>query len=72
MAEFDPYKAGEESRKKRMADMIAPNAYTAKTKSEQSSIDRRAKMFFQCQVVHPPQANAHFKLFRAKCKFHGQ
>lgn len=44
MAEFDPYKAGEESRKKRMADMIAPNEYTSRTKSGQSAIDRRAKM----------------------------
>ena len=44
MAEFDPYKAGEENRKKRMADMIAPNEYTSRTKSGQSAIDRRAKM----------------------------
>lgn len=44
MANFDPYEAGEKNRKKRMADMIAPNAYTAKTKSEQANIDRRAKM----------------------------
>jgi hypothetical protein len=44
MAEFDPYKAGEESRKKRMAEMIAPNEYTSRTKSGQSAIDRRAKM----------------------------
>ena len=44
MAEFDPYKAGEENRKKRMADMIAPNEYTSRTKSGQSAIDRRARM----------------------------
>jgi hypothetical protein len=44
MAEFDPYEAGEKNRKRRMAEMIAPNAYTEKTKSEQANIDRRAKM----------------------------
>ena len=44
MANSYPYQAGEESRKRRMASMLAPNAYTAKTKSEQASIDRRAKM----------------------------
>ena len=59
MAEFDPYKAGEESRKKRIADMIAPNAYTAKTKSEQSSIDRRAKMIELLQG----QADAPIEIF---------
>ena len=44
MANFDPYKAGEDERKQRMASMLMPNAYTAKTKSEQANIDRRAKM----------------------------
>lgn len=44
MATFDPYKAGEYERKQRIASMLAPNAYTAKTKSEQANIDRRAKM----------------------------
>ena len=44
MAEFDPYEAGEKSRKRRMAEMIAPNEYTSRTKSGQASIDRRAKM----------------------------
>ena len=44
MANFDPYKAGEDERKQRMASMLTPNAYTAKTKSEQANIDRRAKM----------------------------
>jgi hypothetical protein len=44
MANFDPYQAGEESRKRRMAEMIAPNEYTSRTKSGQSAIDRRAKM----------------------------
>lgn len=44
MANFDPYKAGEDEKKQRMATMLTPNAYTAKTKSEQASIDRRAKM----------------------------
>jgi len=44
MAEFDPYKAGEESRKRRIAEMIAPNEYTDRTRSGQASIDRRAKM----------------------------
>ena len=44
MANFDPYKAGEDEIKQRMASMLTPNAYTAKTKSEQANIDRRAKM----------------------------
>ena len=44
MANFDPYKAGEDERKQRMASMLTPNAYTAKTKSEQANIDRRNKM----------------------------
>jgi hypothetical protein len=44
MANSYPYQAGEESRKRRMASMLAPNAYTEKTKSEQANIDRRAKM----------------------------
>ena len=44
MANFDPYQADEESKNKRMASMLAPNAYTEKTKSEQANIDRRAKM----------------------------
>lgn len=44
MATFDPYKAGEYERKQRIASMLANNAYTAKTKSEQANIDRRAKM----------------------------
>jgi hypothetical protein len=59
MANFDPYEAGEENRKKRMAEMIAPNEYTSRTKSGQSAIDRRAKMIELLQG----QANAPIERF---------
>jgi hypothetical protein len=59
MANFDPYKAGEDERKQRIASMLAPNAYTAKTKSEQANIDRRAKMIELLQG----QANAPIERF---------
>ena len=59
MAEFDPYKAGEMMMANRAASMTSPNAYTAKTKSEQASIDRRAKMIELLQG----QADAPIKRF---------